>query len=406
MPGVIGTYYFDGVSFANTTMIYSDATLTTVAPNGYYSQNGISRQLIGGPSAPVLLQPGSCVSCSVPCGSGVNGSGGTGKYTLTVDVGNSIGATIVTFDPIHVPDKCSWTYDSVTVSEYSSENYGYLQGVIGKITSGANCTLVLTNAAGSNSLTVTGASYLYDSGAGAFVNQGVPVTLGPYSNQAAGGVDLTTNAPGDCVMVIPKPNATPTTITFVIEGPCSGTAWSIATTCPALLTGFTAGTVEASQVAACASSTSTTYYNAPVNGTAGNPSVYDWIFTDANGVTKLPDGWYKSTFGGNDYALEVADGVLVAKGLCTALQQWTSSVGTTTANLVCLATINQTYYHSGAGTYPQMGDYAYSDSGGLIPLLSAATPYYRFIDISGNPINKYIIISGSVGVIAAVYTCP
>ena len=104
MPGVIGTYYFDGVSFANTNMIYTNATLTTIAPNGYYSQNGISRQLIGGPSNPVLLQPGSCVTCSVPCGSGVNGSGGTGKYTLTIDLGNSVGATIVTFNPQSVPD--------------------------------------------------------------------------------------------------------------------------------------------------------------------------------------------------------------------------------------------------------------------------------------------------------------
>jgi len=402
MPGVLGTYYFDGVSFANTTMVYTNAGLTTVAPNGYYSQNGISRQLIGGPSSPVLLQPGSCVSCSVPCGSGISGSGTTGKYTLTVDLGDSTGAVIITFDPINVPDKCSWTYDGATVSEYSSVDYGYLQGVVGRITSGAGCSLVLTNASGSNSLTVSGASFLYDSGAGAFVNQGVPVTLGPYSNQAAGGVDLTTNGPGDCIMVIPKPNATPSTATFVIEGPCAGTGWNIATTCPVALTGFTVGTVEASQVAACASLTSTTYYNAPVNGSAGHPSIYDWIFTDANGVTKLADGWYKSTFGGTDYALQVTDGVLVTKSLCTALQSWSSSVGTT-FGAVCTTTIDQNYYHTGVGTYPQAGDFAYSDSAGTTPLTS--TFHYRFIDNTGTPINKFLTITSSFGEIASVTTC-
>ena len=67
MAGTIGTYYFDGTSFATATMLYQDATLSTVAPNGYYQQNDIVRQLVGGPGNPVLLQPQACVSCSVPC---------------------------------------------------------------------------------------------------------------------------------------------------------------------------------------------------------------------------------------------------------------------------------------------------------------------------------------------------
>ena len=116
MAGTIGTYYFDGTSFANATMLYTDATLSTVAPNGYYQQNDIVRQLVGGPGNPVLLQPQACVSCSVPCGSGVSGNGGSGKYLLSMNLGNSIGAVKVTFNPQSVPDKCSWTFDGTTRS--------------------------------------------------------------------------------------------------------------------------------------------------------------------------------------------------------------------------------------------------------------------------------------------------
>ena len=144
-----------------------------------------------------------------------------------MNLGNSTGAVKVNFNPASIPDKCSWTYDSVTRSEYSSATEGYLQGVIGTVSSGNSCSgLPLTNANGSNGQTTSGATYSYDAGSNSFVNQGIPATLGPYANEAAGGIDLTTNAPGNCIMVVPKPNTTPETVDFVIEGPCGSTAVS------------------------------------------------------------------------------------------------------------------------------------------------------------------------------------
>ena len=113
----LGTYYFDGTSFVNASMLFTDAQLTTVAPNGYYMQNDVVRQLVGGPSNPVLLQAQTCATCSVPCGGGINGTGATGKYTLSMNLGNSIGAVVITFNPQSVPDKCTWTYDGVAKSE-------------------------------------------------------------------------------------------------------------------------------------------------------------------------------------------------------------------------------------------------------------------------------------------------
>ena len=399
MAGTIGTYYFDGTSFANATMLYTDATLSTVAPNGYYQQNDIVRQLVGGPGNPVLLQPQACVSCSVPCGSGVSGTGGTGKYTLSMNLGNSIGAVKVTFNPQSVPDKCSWTYDGTTRSEYSSSSEGYLQGVIGTISTAASCTLSMDNANGSNNQTVTGASYVYDAGSNSFVNQGVPVTLGPYSNQASGGVDFTTTAPGNCIMVVPKPNATPETVDFVIEGPCAGTAWNISVDCPAALTSFQGSAGATSGSLACAQdATTNTYYNMPVAGTAGNPAATDWIFTDANGVNKAADNYYKIS---GSRHMHVQNGVCVGISPCVS-SYLSSTVGV--FNDVCggatPAPPSQTYYHTGSGSLPVVGDFAYSNPQGTAQLPDG---YYY---LGGTSPNRYYIrITGGAGEVTTQSTC-
>jgi len=400
MAGTIGTYYFDGTSFANASMLYTDASLSTVAPNGYYTQNDIIRQLVGGPSNPVLLQAQACVSCSVPCGSGVSGNGGTGKYLLTMNLGNSTGAVKVTFNPASIPDKCSWTYDSVTRSEYSSATEGYLQGVVGTISTGNACSgLPLTNANGSNGQTTTGATYLYDAGSNSFVNQGTPATLGPYANQAAGGIDLTTNAPGNCIMVVPKPNATPETVDFVIEGPCGSTGWNISVLCPVALTSFTASAGAGTQQLACAQDhTTNTYYNMPVAGTAGNPAVTDWIFTDANGVNKAADNYYKIS---SNQEMHVVNGVLQGISLCVS-SYLSSAMGV--FNDFCGGTApgppSQTYYHTGSGSLPVANDFVYSNPQGTVALSDG---YYYLGGVSPN---RYVIrVVGGNGQVSSNQLC-
>ena len=43
-----GTYFFDTATFANATTVYTDATLTQIAADGWYSDNIISREQING----------------------------------------------------------------------------------------------------------------------------------------------------------------------------------------------------------------------------------------------------------------------------------------------------------------------------------------------------------------------
>lgn len=52
-------YYLDAPSFSAATKVYTDAALTTVAPDGYYSDQSISREQVSG----VLLPQITCPSC-------------------------------------------------------------------------------------------------------------------------------------------------------------------------------------------------------------------------------------------------------------------------------------------------------------------------------------------------------
>ena len=55
-----GTFYLDAPSLSSASVVYSNATLTTVAADGYYSDGSIVRQQSSG----LLLPQTTCPSCS------------------------------------------------------------------------------------------------------------------------------------------------------------------------------------------------------------------------------------------------------------------------------------------------------------------------------------------------------
>ena len=58
-----GIYYIDTFNFADATAVYTDAALTTFAPDGYYQMGGVTaRQQVGG----ILLPAEPCPSCAKP----------------------------------------------------------------------------------------------------------------------------------------------------------------------------------------------------------------------------------------------------------------------------------------------------------------------------------------------------
>ena len=319
-----GTFYWAGVTFQSATQLYTDSNLTIVAPDGWYSIGGFYREMSGG----ILGATQNCPTCAppnteaVPCDTSlIPDPASVGKFTATFNAGSTTGAIIVIFDPVMVPDKCTWTYDGVSASEYSSPNYGYLQGIIGNGGSASplefgcldinNNVAWLGNAYGSNGLQFPGGDYTWlpnvPPSVGSWNWSGVvtPNILGPYDNQTNGGIDLVPTGPlvGNCMMVVPKTNSSPSTIIVEMEGVCINTAWSVKVNCPIRLNEFKAG-VEGG---VCGDKSLPSLYTASPHTTTGVSNiiqVHDWIFLDVNGENYCPAGVYPVTIpalGGNHF---------------------------------------------------------------------------------------------------------
>ena len=317
------TFYLDGLNLSSSKSVYSDEQLTTLASDGWYSDGLIARQQVSG----LLQAVEQCLECSTPCDGSISASGGTGVYLLSLDTGNTssdLGAVIVSFNPIGVPDGIRATFGGVTYNKLSSPVDGYHGS-----TNANNYTVIGrdTSDCGIAGSTYTLDEYVYSGGS--FVDTGSQQTL----TLSSGDVSLTNGAvPGDCIMVIPKTDNTSTIIDFEFVGPCSGTAFNISVSCPALLTGFqSSSTAVGTENSACSESLTTTYYNAPVNGTPGNLGLYDWVFSDPNGENVLPQGYYK--YSGGWYRVD-ENGIISDLGSCIQ----TNTFGTTTDGSIYVTT--------------------------------------------------------------------
>ena len=62
MAATPGTYYYSSASFSTATALFTDADLTTFAPDGWYSDQSIYRQQAAG----VLFAQTSCPNCLSP----------------------------------------------------------------------------------------------------------------------------------------------------------------------------------------------------------------------------------------------------------------------------------------------------------------------------------------------------
>lgn len=298
------TYYLDAPSLGSATVVYSNSTLTTVAPNGYYSDGVIVREQVSG----VLLPQVICPSCSVSCNATISESGAQGIYYLSVNLGNTTGAVVVEFNPQSVPDGIVAVFNSVTYNGVSSPSFGWLQGTAGLPTyignSANDCGIVSGSPYTLNEFGYDGTDF-YSFG----TTQSVSVV--------AGQMDLTAGNPGACIMVIPKTTASPSVLNISIIGACVSTIFDLNLSCPAPLTSFSSSTVNASSSAACSDTIDQTYYVAHVNGSGGTLGLYDLVFSDSNGQFKLAAGFYQTNDAGTDEWYEVdANGVIVSFGDC------------------------------------------------------------------------------------------
>jgi hypothetical protein len=290
------TFYYDSAVFCDATNIWTDLALITPSADGWYQVGGVYRQKLSGALGPCQACP-SCGAGFADCDGSVYGAGTTGKYVVNFNVGTGVGAVVIAFNPVSQPDKCTWTYDGLSASEYSSRPYGYRQGVIGDETTGG--LIGLTNLLGSNGATYTGNLYYYNSSISSFVSSPpyLSETLGPYLPQATypavGGVDLTAGGyspPSSLAyMVVPKTNPLVEFVQIEVEAPGPTTVWSLTAYCPKSLNPFP----HALSGGSC-TSLSKIMYTCSVSGNGTNTmlGINDWVFTDYAGVSAMPAGVY------------------------------------------------------------------------------------------------------------------
>lgn len=298
------TYYLNAPSLGSATSVFTNADLTVLAADGFYSDGVIVREQISG----LLVAQQTCPACATPCGGSISASGQQGIYYLNIDLGTDIGAVVITFNPASVPDGISALFNSVVYNGVSSPSYGWLQGTAGLPTyvgaTGADCGIVANSPYTLDEFQYNGSTF-------------TDLETTTSVSVVAGQMQLTAAGPGNCKMVIPKTAASPSVVDMTFIGPCLGTVFSIGVACPAPLTSFASSTVNLDSATACSDTIDQTYYVAHVNGAAGTLGLYDLVFSDANGEFKLGAGFYKTTAAGTDDWYEVdANGVIVSFGEC------------------------------------------------------------------------------------------
>lgn len=305
------TYYLNAADLSLATAVYLDSSLSLIAPDGFYGDGVISRQQSSG----ILLAANPCPACATPCGGTINANGNQGVFLLNLDAGGTtsdVGAIIVTFDPSSVPDGIRATYDGNIYNKLSSPLDGVHQStdpnaftVVGD--SGNDCGLE-----GNTTNFPTIDEYRYDGTGFVATGNTQNITVNP------GDVSLSSIQPGDCVMVIPKPNATPNIVNLEFLGPCGGTVWTLDIACPALLPAFSSTDVRVDFNIPCGEELTQTYYFAKVHTAADSyVGLYDYVFEDAYGALPLADGFYMTdNVAVPNKVLQVVNGVVIKLSEC------------------------------------------------------------------------------------------
>ena len=308
---VPGTYYLNGPTLETATSVFTDADLTTCAPDGFYSDGVIARQQIGC----LLTAIQTCPSCVLPCTTTISASGGTGIYEVSFDTVGDLGATLIYFNPQSIPDGVRATLGSATVNELTAITDGYhASATVGNYTfvgnSSNDCGLAAQlNASPITNLDVfiytqTGFPALPDSTTGVVSGTGTDVSLSSSTN------------PSWLTLVVPKIDNSFTTVLVEIAGLCGSTGWDLEVNCPRALTGTPITTVGTSD---CTETVfPDTVYVAPNrNGTDGCPEINEFAFADSNGVNKYPAGQYtiNPTCGKSRITID-ANGVISAIVAC------------------------------------------------------------------------------------------
>ena len=334
----LGTYCFDGDTFAQAYALYTDNALTNLAPDGFYAQGQIVRQQLNG----ILLNAQPCSACLVPCGEGIAASisNQNGLFTVDIDVANSTGAVVLYFFMgTTIPDGVDIIWNSThynrltcagnngsTLIDGAGNNVDYAginnQGTgLPTYVGNSNNSLLADSPYNTAATcpTAGGAPENYTYISGNYVAQGTTTNVTVVSDQigyAATGSPVFT-------AVIPKGSATPTTLRLDIYAPMCGTAFRYEIDCPITLPTFTASPAQLD--IGCSNATVDYYFARNATGTAlpftqdtnERPVVGNFVFTTGDGSTYLNDtnaiAYYNMD---NNQVIGVRNGVVISIQAC------------------------------------------------------------------------------------------
>ncbi len=433
----LGTYCFDGTNFAQATSLYTDSTLSTLAPDGYYGQGQIVRQQLNG----VLLNAQPCSACVVPCGTGLSAtiSNQNGVFDANIDLANDLGAVIIRcFMGSSVPDGIIATWNSLTTNRLTAaDNHNGVvllngagvqvdySGILNQGTGlptyvGNQNTALLSNSpydsAGSCPTQGTSPSN-YSLVSGSYVDQGTTQNVTIASNAIGYGSDAGSITSPVFTMVVPKTSVTPTPLNLKIFAPLCGTAFNWEVDCPVALPSFSAS--PAQSTIACATATTTYYFVRNATGTSVPytvrtntiPEIGNFVFTSSDGSAYLNDtSTIQYYIIANSTAIGVRNGVVVSSVNCsgggTALTSFFATSGTSPLNDGrCGYTTGTLLYHNGIGTLPQVGDIIYAGSTSGSQTVSWTD--YRGMgpaDVADGVVDTATV--NASGVVQIIFSCP
>tara|TARA_Y100000385_G_scaffold20147_2_gene19916 strand:- start:470 stop:895 length:426 start_codon:yes stop_codon:yes gene_type:complete len=97
-----------------------------------------------------------------------------------------------------------------------------------------------------------------------------------------------------------------------------------------------------------------------IGGTSANRSINLELGEPQNATSGLGDTDLRNLAGVASGAISMSDFYGASAGTCTS---YSSTTVQPTEAGGCSSSVNQTYYHSGSGSFPTTGDYVYSNSG-------------------------------------------
>jgi hypothetical protein len=358
------TYYINGTNFSTATSVFTDAELTTCAPDGYYRLGGITRQQVNCQ----LLEQQDCGVCGVvSCDSevikttqlGDNASSRSFITEFDLTAPSTTGAVVVVIKLV-TPIKFSTKEIPTAIQlEYDGNNYSKLVRKVGDTNIVGNATVNSVGYAnpssgdsdfilvGGDDLFALGTKsyyfYRYDGSSYVSTGFGDDYNIQIYNQAQEDSATTSNNGPEYVVLVMPKLTANNQLIVNILQQNISDTntgqqklgfGFKMYVHCPTVLSptntlyGSGGNLPSPTAIDACASTDALTInFYAVGSGTGLNtntslttlnptqPQLRDVLFADPYGNTQLPstfDGWYRVDTGNpaTAYAIRLEDGIV------------------------------------------------------------------------------------------------